>query len=96
MVLLQVYPQSVTLLPFEGDAPGTVDVQAVPLRLPPQGVKVEARDVQLYQIGGLIQSIEPAERPSLQILPHLPAGTCVEQLLEPLVPEALDHGRECN
>ena len=64
MVLLEIYSESIALLPFEGDAPGTVDVQIVPPRCSSQGMKVEAWDVEIQEILGAIEGIEPSQRPS--------------------------------
>lgn len=44
MVLLQVDPEGLALIPFEGDAPRAVEVQAVPFRLAAEPVEVEPRD----------------------------------------------------
>ncbi len=45
MVLFEVNVPRVALTPFERDAPRTVDVQAIALRLAPERMEVKARDV---------------------------------------------------
>jgi hypothetical protein len=91
VVLLQVNSESVSVFPFEGDAPRTVDVQAVSCRFSLQGVEVEARDVQLLKILRGIENVQTPERPFVEILSDLSAGAGLEELLEALVPEGLDH-----
>ena len=91
VVLLQVDPNRLALLPLEGDAPRSVDMQAVALRPAPQGMEVEARDIEVRQGLRMIQGVQPSQRARLEIRPHSPAGTGLEEFLKSLVPEAPDH-----
>jgi hypothetical protein len=91
VVLLQVNSESVPVFPFEGNAPRAVDVQAVSRRFSLQWVKVEARDVQLCKLLRGIENVQAPERPFMEILSDLSAGVGLEELLEALVPEGLDH-----
>src|SRR5436305_13915551 len=58
---------------------------------PLRGVEVESRQVEVHKLLGAVEGIEPAQRAGSQVDPHLPARAGLEELLEPLVPEAPDH-----
>ena len=58
VVLLQVHPQGIAFFPFKGDAPGTIDMEAVSLRLSMEWMEVEAGDVQIGESLSVVQSIE--------------------------------------
>src|SRR5579864_6098076 len=93
MILLQIDPQRRTVLPFEGDAPGAVDVDRVTLRPAAQGVEVETRLDKLRQRCRVMQRIEPDQNALAQIGGHPARGAGLEQVFQALVPEARNHGR---
>ena len=65
MVLLQVNLPRFFIAPLERDAPGTVDVEAVALRLAPEGMEVETGNVEIAQRRSLLQRIESPNGPFL-------------------------------
>jgi hypothetical protein len=85
MVLLQVNMPSVTVPPFEGDAPRSVDVKAVTWRLPRERMEIEARNVKIVQHRGVFQRIQSPKRPVLEVRGHSSASAFAKQLIEPLV-----------
>jgi len=95
MVLLQIDPEGRSVFPFEGHAPGPVDVQAVPNRPRAQPMEVEARDVQLARRLGLVQHLQPDERATLQVGSDAGAPSSLEQLAESRMPECPNHFAEC-
>lgn len=92
MVLLQVDANRVALFPFEGNAPGPVDVQTVALRLATQRVKVEPRNSKILKILGFVQNVQAPKCPSCKIGSDSATGALLEKLLEALMPEAPNHG----
>jgi hypothetical protein len=58
MVLLKVNLPRFSIAPLECYAPGTIDVEAVALRLAPERMKVEAGNVEIAQRRSLLQCIE--------------------------------------
>ena len=91
MILLQVNLPRVTLIPFERDTPRTIQVKAITLRLSPEGMEIEARDVEIAQRRSVSQRIQSSKRPALEVRAHPSAPALVKQLLEPLVAEAPYH-----
>ena len=91
MVLLQVNLPRFFIAPLERDAPGTVDVEAVALRLAPEGMEVEAGNVQIPQRRGLLQRIQSPKHPLLKVRRHSSASTLAKQLFKPIVAEASYH-----
>ena len=91
MILLQVNLPRFSIAPLERDAPGTVDVQAVALRLAPEGMEVEAGDVEIAQRRSLLQRIESPNGPFLEVRRHSSASTLAKQLVKPIVAEAPYH-----
>jgi hypothetical protein len=92
MILLQAYTVSVTLYPFEGDAPWTVDVQTVACRFSLQSMKLHAGQIQIRQRASLIKGIQSSESSRMHIWTHFNARACLKKHLESNVHEALDHG----
>ena len=54
MVLLQVNLPRVAIAPLESNAPRTVDVKRIALRLTPERMEVEAGNVEITQQRGLL------------------------------------------
>lgn len=46
MILLQIDPDRILLIPFECDAPWTIDVNGVAHRLAPKPMEIESRQVE--------------------------------------------------
>ena len=91
MVLLQVNLPRVSVAPLERDAPRTIDVKGVALRLAPERMEVEAGNVEIAQRRSLFQRIQSQKRPVLQVRRHSSASTLAKQLVKPLVAEAPYH-----
>jgi hypothetical protein len=91
MVLLQINVQRVSIAPFECDAPRTVDVKAVALRLTPERMEIEAGDIEVAQRRRVFERVQPPEHPASEFPRHLTASTLPKKLLKPLVPEAPNH-----
>lgn len=91
MVLLNVHPHGLALVPLERDAPGPVDMQAVTLRLSAQRVKVKARHVGVFEPGSVAKGVQSPPHPRDEVGGDLCGRALVEQLRQPLVPEAANH-----
>ena len=62
MVLLEIDVTGFAIFEFEGDAPWSIDVDRIALRVEPlQGMKVEARNVHFLGEDGSFKTIEPCE-----------------------------------
>jgi hypothetical protein len=96
MILLQLYPHGVSVVPLKGDAPRAVDVHAVALWTSSQGVEVEPGYVQVLQARGGIERIQSPQRSRLEVRQDPSSVALLEQLSQPLVPEAPDHDPLCN
>ena len=93
MILLEVHPKRVAILPLEGQAPGTVHVEAVSDRLALQPVEVEAGHVEVGEGHGFVEDLEAHERPALQVRPDTRAPSGLKELTEPGMAKAPDHRR---
>lgn len=60
MVLLEIHPNRFAQFPFEGYAPGSVDVKSVALRFTLQGMKVKAWDPQVHKVRNIVLRIQTA------------------------------------
>jgi hypothetical protein len=58
MILLKINPEDITLLPFKGDTPWTVDVDAIALGQTMEAMEVESGHVQIRQGLGIVQGVE--------------------------------------
>jgi hypothetical protein len=96
MVLLQVHSERISFFPLEGDAPRTVDVQAVSLWGSSQRVEVEAGNIQFGEALSVVENVQPPDRPGMKVGPDSAAGAGLEQLLESSMPEASYHCPGCN
>ena len=62
MVLLEIDTTGIAIFEFESDAPRSIDVDRVALRIEPlQRMKIEARNIHFLGSDGDIESIEPRE-----------------------------------
>ena len=91
MVLLQVNMPRISLAPFERDAPGTIDVNGVALRLAAERMEVEAGNVEIARRRSPFQRIQSPKRPVLEVCRHSSASTFAKQLVKPFVTEAPYH-----
>ena len=67
MVLLKVYSQSLSVFPFEGDAPRPVYVDRITLRPSMKRMEIEARLPQTLQRANRIKSVEPNECSTVKV-----------------------------
>jgi hypothetical protein len=68
VILLEINATSFAILEFEGDAPGSIDVNRIALRIEPlQGMKVEAWNVHFLGADGDIKTIEPCENAPMHL-----------------------------
>src|SRR5579864_1501757 len=93
VILLQVNPQRPRRLPLKGDAPGSVDVNAVPGRLGTQRMQLVTGEIQTLPGACSIEEFQAVAASLHQIRPDPGGSAGFEQLLEALVPEAFDHAR---
>jgi hypothetical protein len=91
MILFQIDPQYLAVLPLEGDALWTVDVNTVPGRFPLKAMEVETWYVQVNQGFGVIQGFQAPQTASLQVLPYPTAATTLEQICQSFMSETSDH-----
>ena len=91
MILFEIDAQSLAVLPFEGDAPGAVDMDAEAPGRSAKTVKIEPRHAQVAQRFGLVQNFQPAQATRMEVLPDMTAAAPSKQLGKTLVPEAPDH-----
>src|SRR5271170_5835143 len=59
-------------------------------------MKVESRQIQRLKAGRAIKRVKTANTSGLQITSDIATRAFSEQLLQPLMPEADDHCRQCN
>jgi hypothetical protein len=86
MILLQIDPACFPILKLECDAPRAVDVNRVARwAMTAQTVKVEARQVQIRDLGRRVQSIEYQHSATLEIRPNPSASAFLEKLTQALV-----------
>ena len=92
MVLLEIDATSFAILEFEGNAPRSIDVDRIPLRVESlQGMKVEARDVHFLGPDGDIQTIEPGENALMHLCIDLRTLALGPKLRQCLAFECSDH-----
>jgi hypothetical protein len=96
VVLLQIDSQRIALLPFECNAPCSTDVHAETDRLRVQRMKIEAWEVQMFEVGRGVERIKPAFAARVKLGRHLIRATLLEELPQALMPEAADHPVICN
>src|SRR5579871_3928414 len=79
MVLLEVNLPRVAVAPLKRNAPRTVDVKGVALRLALERMEVEAGNVEIPQRRSLLQRIQSPKRPLLEVRRHSSAPTLAKQ-----------------
>jgi hypothetical protein len=67
MILFQINVDRVLSVPPECDAPRTIDVDCVTLRLSPERMEIEARESHLFRAFRNGQDVEPPQTSRLQI-----------------------------
>ncbi len=78
MVLFKIEPQSLTVLPREGDAPGAVNMDTVSCWYSVKAMKVKAWHIDFIQCFSLIENLQPTEATPLQGRLNLAAATPFE------------------
>jgi hypothetical protein len=66
VVLLEIDPESRSVVPFESDAPRTIHVDRVPLRPSMKGMEIKAGLIQLSLGRRRMQSVQANQDPSVQ------------------------------
>src|SRR5258708_1274147 len=94
MVLLEIDPTGFAILEFEGDAPRSIDVDRIALRIEPlQGMKVEARNIHFLGSDGDVEPIEPCENTFVHLRVDLRTLALGPELRKCLALESSDHSR---
>jgi len=73
VIVFQIDPLRILALPFEGDAPRSVDMHAVALGFALQGVEVETRQIQRFRGLGGVDGVQPPQYSRHQGRLHLGA-----------------------
>ena len=94
MVLLQIDPGRRTVFPFERQAPWSVHMNRIALRLAMQGVEVETWLTKLIQRGRGMQRVEANNDATLQAGRNLRRSPGLEKVPEPTVAIAPDHAHQ--
>src|SRR5882762_9763241 len=93
VILLEVDSAGVAILEFERDAPRSVDVGRIALRIKAmQGVKVEARDVHFFGADGDVEAVQPRENAFVHLRIDLRTPALRPQVREGFALEGSDHG----
>ncbi len=69
MILFEIDPNGVFTVPFEGQAPGTVDMDCMACGLAVETMEVEAGDIHFLRLCGRVQAGEPDGQSRDEILP---------------------------
>src|ERR1700691_3454219 len=92
MVLLEIDAAGFAIFEFEGDAPWSIDVHRITLRIESlQGMKVEARDVHFLGSDSNIETVEPYENALMHLRIDLRTLALGPKLRKGLVSEGSDH-----
>ena len=91
MILYQIHPPRVALPPFEGDAPGSVHMNGVTFRFSAQNMKIEARNIQIFQSFRFVERRQSNSASFDQFRWHTAWIVVQEQQIQPLMSEAFDH-----
>ena len=93
MVLLEIDTTGIAIFEFESDAPRSIDVDRVALRIEPlQRMKIEARNIHFLGSDGDIESIEPREDTLVHLRIDLRTLALGPKLGKGLAFEGSDHG----
>lgn len=95
VILLQIDSLSVGGFPFKGDAPWSIDMDAMARRFRVQWMQVVPWEIEVSKACRCVENIQTVSASLAQRRRHLPALACFEKLLQPLVSEALDHIENC-
>jgi hypothetical protein len=94
MVLLEIDTAGLAIFEFEGDAPRSIDVDRIALRIEPlQGMKVEAWNIHFLGADRDIETIESRESPLVHFRIDLRTLALGPEFRKSLAFEGSDHGR---
>src|SRR5258708_21979140 len=92
MVLLKIDAAGVVTFKFEGDAPRSIDVDRITLRIESlQGMKVEARNAHFLGSNRDVETIEPCENALMHLRVDLRTLAPRPKLRQGLAFESSDH-----
>jgi hypothetical protein len=92
MVLLEIDAAGFAIFEFEGDAPRSIDVDRIALRIEAlQGMKVEARNVHFLSSYGDVETVEPRENEFMHLRVDFRTPALRPQLRKDLALEGSDH-----
>jgi hypothetical protein len=95
VILLEIDPESVAMIEFEGDALRSIHVNRVACRPEAlQRMKIEAREVHFLGSCSSIQPVQSAKDAFMQPDVDLRGSAALPQIGERLAPEAFDHPPE--
>jgi hypothetical protein len=92
VILFQIDPPGIAIEPFEGDAPGAVDMDGITNRLAAQSMEIEARDIHILRPFGPVKLDQPGTTSIRQIGAEPARIVTHEQIAQPLVLETTNHG----
>ena len=71
MILFQIDPDGIAIVPFEGNAPGSIDMNCVSRRrMAAQRVKVEAWHIDIRNRPRRVENVQTPNDPGDQVLTH--------------------------
>jgi hypothetical protein len=92
MVLLEIDPAGFAVFEFEGDAPRSIDVDRIALRIEPlQGMKVEAWNIHFLGSDGDVKTIKSCENAFMHFRIDLGTLALGPKLREGFAFEGPDH-----
>src|SRR6267378_2414066 len=94
VVLLEIDATGFAIFELEGDAPRSIDVDRIALRIKPlQRMKIEARNVHFLGSDGDIETIEPCENSFMHIRTDLRTLALGPEFRKSRAFEGSDHNR---
>jgi hypothetical protein len=92
VVLLEIHAAGFVILEFKGNAPRSIDVDRITLRIESlQGMKVEARDVHFLCSNGNVEAVESRENAFMHLRINLRTAALRPQLRKGFAFEGSDH-----
>src|SRR5437660_12288900 len=92
MILFEIDATSLAIFEFECDAPRSIDVDRIALRIEPmQGMMIEAREVHFFRPDGNIETVQPRENALVHLRVDLRTPAFRPQLRKGLALEGADH-----
>ena len=92
MVLLEIDVAGLAILEFEGDAPWSIDMNRIALRIESlQGMKVETRNIHFLGSNDDIETIEPCENAPMHLRIDLRTLALGPKFRKGLALEGSDH-----